>query len=47
MNIEKAKESLKRIKTSHYTAMTWLGVDKPDVETQEAIKVVEKEIYRW
>ena len=34
-------KDLERMKKSHYTAMAFLGVPTPDVETQEAIAHVE------
>ena len=38
------EEALSRIKRSHRIAMACLGIDKPDIETEEAIKIIEKEL---
>ena len=38
------KEALERIKISHRIAMACLGIDKPDIETEKAIKIIEKEL---
>ena len=39
-----SKEALKRIKKSHYVAMDCMGIEEPDVETEEAIKTIEKDL---
>ena len=39
-----SKEALERIKKSHYIAMICMGIDKPDIETEKAIKAIEKEL---
>lgn len=39
-----SKEALERIKKSHYIAMACMGIDKPDIETEKAIKTIEKEL---
>ena len=39
-----SKEALERIKKSHYIAMACIGIDKPDIETEKAIKAIEKEL---
>ena len=39
-----SKEALERIKRSHRIAMACLGIDKPDIETEKAIKIIEKEL---
>jgi len=39
-----SKEALDRIKRSHRIAMACLLIDKPDIETEEAIKIIEKEL---
>ena len=39
-----SEEALERIKRSHRIAMACLGIDKPDIETEEAIKIIEKEL---
>ena len=41
-----SKEALKRIKKSHYVAMDCMGIEEPDVETEEAIKTIEKDLDR-
>ena len=38
------EEALERIKRSHSIAMACLGIDKPDIETEKAIKIIEKEL---
>ena len=38
------EEALERIKISHRIAMACLGIDKPDIETEKAIKIIEKEL---
>ena len=39
-----SKEALERIKKSHYIAMACMGIDKPDIETEKAIKTIEKDL---
>ena len=39
-----SEEALERIKRSHCIAMACLGIDKPDIETEKAIKIIEKEL---
>ena len=39
-----SKEALERIKKSHRIAMACLGIDKPDIETEKAIKIIEKDL---
>ena len=39
-----SEEALERIKRSHRIAMACLGIDKPDIETEKAIKIIEKEL---
>ena len=39
-----SEEALSRIKRSHRIAMACLGIDKPDIETEKAIKIIEKEL---
>ena len=39
-----SKEALERIKKSHYIAMACIGIDKPDIETEKAIKTIEKDL---
>ena len=39
-----SEETLSRIKRSHRIAMACLGIDKPDIETEEAIKIIEKDL---
>lgn len=39
-----SEEALSRIKKSHRIAMACLGIDKPDIETEKAIKIIEKEL---
>lgn len=39
-----SEEALSRIKRSHRIAMVCLGIDKPDIETEKAIKIIEKEL---
>lgn len=39
-----SEEALERIKKSHRIAMACLGIDKPDIETEKAIKIIEKEL---
>ena len=39
-----SKEALERIKKSHRIAMACLEIDKPDIETEKAIKIIEKEL---
>ena len=39
-----SEETLERIKRSHRIAMACLGIDKPDIETEKAIKIIEKEL---
>ena len=39
-----SEEALERIKKSHRIAMACLGIDKPDIENEEAIKIIEKEL---
>ena len=39
-----SKEALERIKKSHYIAMACIGIDKPDKETEKAIKIIEKDL---
>ena len=41
-----SKEALERIKKSHYIAMICMGIDKPDIETEKAIKTIEKDLDR-
>ena len=38
------EEALERIKISHRIAMACLGIDKPDIETEKAIKIIQKEL---
>ena len=39
-----SEEALSRIKRSYRIAMACLGIDKQDIETEEAIKIIEKEL---
>ena len=39
-----SEEALERIKKSHYIAMICMGIDKPDIETEKAIKTIEKDL---
>ena len=39
-----SEEALERIKRSHRIAMACLGIDTPDIETEKAIKIIEKEL---
>lgn len=39
-----SEEALGRIKKSHRIAMACLGIDKPDIETEKAIKIIEKDL---
>ena len=39
-----SEEALSRIKRSHRIAMACLGIDKPDIETEKAIKIIEKDL---
>ena len=39
-----SEEALSRIKRSHRIAMACLLIDKPDIETEKAIKIIEKEL---
>ena len=39
-----SKEAFERIKKSHYIAMICMGIDKPDIETEKAIKTIEKDL---
>ena len=39
-----SKEALERIKKSHYIAMACMEIDKPDIETEKAIKTIEKDL---
>lgn len=39
-----SKEALKRVKQAHYTAMACLGIEKPDIETEKAIDIIEKDL---
>ena len=39
-----SEEALERIKRSHRIAMVGLGIDKPDIETEKAINIIEKEL---
>ena len=39
-----SEEALSRIKRSHRIAMACLRIDKQDIETEEAIKIIEKEL---
>lgn len=39
-----SEEALERIKRSHRIAMACLGINKPDIETEEAIEKIEKDL---
>ena len=39
-----SEEALERIKKSHRIAMACLGIDKPDIETENAIEKIEKDL---
>ena len=39
-----SEEAFERIIKSHCIAMVCLGIDKPDIETEKAIKIIEKEL---
>ena len=39
-----SKEALERIKKSHHIAMSCMEIDKPDIETEKAIKTIEKDL---
>ena len=39
-----SEEALERIKRSHRIAMACLGIDKPDIETEKAIDIIEKDL---
>ena len=39
-----SEEALSRIKRSHRIAMACLEIDKPDIETEKAIKIIEKDL---
>ena len=42
-----SKEALERIEKSHYVAMACMGIDKPDIETEKAIKTIEQELEKY
>ena len=42
--MNKYQEALDRIKKAHYIAMACMGIDKPDIETEKAIDIIEREI---
>lgn len=39
-----SEEALERIKRSHRIAMACLLIDKPDIETEKAINIIEKDL---
>jgi len=39
-----SKEALERITQSHYIAMSCLGIEKPDIETEKAIDIIAKDL---
>ena len=41
-----SKEAFERIKKSHYIAMSCIGIDKPDIKTENAINTIEKDLDR-
>lgn len=41
-----SKEAFERIKKSHYIAMSCMGIDKPDIKTENAINTIEKDLDR-
>ena len=42
--MSKGLKALDRIKKAHYIAMACMGIDKPDIETEKAIDIIEREI---
>ena len=39
-----SKKALERIIQSHYVAMSCLGIEKPDIETENAIEQIEQDL---